>query len=415
MSILRNALRSLATPALQAVRAAQRQTPALISLAKAEHRELRRDLRLRMPRTAGLTPAYDRDRALHEAIGWLYRSVDAGSDAGSRCYWLGTGWSPCYPEVTGYNAISLFEHARAFGIARSREYALRMCDWLLTVQQSSGGFQGGYIGLRSPEPIVFNSAQILHGLIRAYTETGNERFRGAAIRAGDWLVSMQDTDGAWRRSAYLGVHRTTDTLIALPLAKLWQVTGDERYRDSAVRSFRNAMTFQTRSGWFGNTDNSVSLADQPVTHTLAYTIEGLLEGGQLLELPDVFASGRHGADAMLEVVAKDGILWGRYFDGWAPAVRYACLTGCAQTARNWLLLHVATGEDRYLRAAVRMNDQLCEVQHVDSDNPRYRGAIAGSSPIQGEYMQYKFPSWATKYFCDSLIRERKSLELHHGK
>ncbi|UUZ51390.1 hypothetical protein LP420_19210 [Massilia sp. B-10] len=37
---------------------------------------------------------------------------------------------------------------------------------------------------------------------------------------------------------------------------------------------------------------------------------------------------------------------------------------------------------------------------------RARGALKGSHPVNGGYMTYKYPNWATKFFMDGLMLEQ---------
>jgi hypothetical protein len=346
--------------------------------------------------------------ALSEAVAWLYRSQDAGEEDGSRCFRLAEGWSACYPEVTGYNLYTLFDHDALTGAPESSARAIRMADWLLTRQLEQGAYQGGYVD-RPAKPVVFNTGQVLQGLVRAAQETGRDSYLAAARRAADWLVASQDPDGAWRRFCYLDAFRVTDTRIAFPLAETWKATGETRYRDAAEKSLRLVAGLQQSNGWFPQCDNSVPLVDQPNTHTLAYTTEGLLESGYVFSEPRFIAAGQLAADAMLRRFEIDGRLYGRYDSRWRPTVSWSCLTGCAQMSRNWLGLYLHNRNPIYLNAALKMNDYLCSCQDVSASNPGIRGAISGSDPLGGGYQPYAFPSWATKYFCDALIAERKAL------
>jgi Prenyltransferase and squalene oxidase repeat len=377
--------------------------------------ELREGLRpaalaisMRRRRSRRPPDGWSRETALEEAISWLYRSQDAGEEDGSRCFRLAGGWSACYPEVTGYNLYTLLDHHALTGAPESRARAIRMADWLLTRQLEQGAYQSGYVD-RPAKPVVFNTAQVLQGLVRAAQETSREAYFAAARRAADWLVASQDPDGAWRRNCYLDVFRVTDTRIAFPLAEAWKATGDPRYRDAAERSLDLVGRLQQSNGWFPQCDNSLDLVDQPNTHTLAYTAEGLLESGYIFEEPRFIASGQLAADAMLRRFEIDGRLRGRYDSRWRPTVDWACLTGCAQMASNWLRLYQRNRNPVYLNAALKMNDYLSSCQDVGSTNPGIRGAISGSDPIGGGYQAHAFPSWATKYFCDALIAERLAL------
>jgi len=86
-----------------------------------------------------------------------------------------------------------------------RHRAIRMADWLLEQQLAQGAFP---IGPLWPDwersPLVFDTGQILQGLVHIYQETNDSRYLAAADRAANWLVEVQDPDGAWRRFTSLG-------------------------------------------------------------------------------------------------------------------------------------------------------------------------------------------------------------------
>ena len=78
--------------------------------------------------------------------------------------------------------------------------AERATRWLLSLQMPTGAFPGGLhgkMGAKESQPSVFNSGQILHGLVRAHAETNRAEILQAVVAAGDWLVKMQQADGSW--------------------------------------------------------------------------------------------------------------------------------------------------------------------------------------------------------------------------
>jgi hypothetical protein len=356
----------------------------------------------------------NRVAALKEAIDWMYCSIDAGNENGSRCFSLATGWSKCYPEVTGYNLYTLFDHYHFAQCYESFDRAIKMADWELTIQLPNGSFQGGYID-QQPKPIVFNTGQVLQGIIRAYQESGEEKYLIAAKKAADWLVEVQDEDGAWRRYCYLNVPRVTDSRIAYPLAETGKISGNTQYQDAAYRSLDYVVKRQADNGWFPDCDNSIKYVDQPNTHTLVYTVEGLLYGGILLNENRFIRAAQLTADKMLRRFEIDKKLYGRYNSNWKATVKWTCLTGCAQISLVWSKLFEITNNAWYLNAALKMNDYLCKNQNIVSSVRGIRGGIPGSDPIIGKYQPFTFPSWATKYFCDALIQESKVLKKIHKK
>lgn len=350
---------------------------------------------------------------LRGAMEWLCRAQDAtGSGGVSRSYalrWMRghgrRGWLAAYPETTGYIIPTFFTYASRGGAGDYRARALRMAQWEIDVQMESGAVQGGVIG-HTPSPAIFNTGQVLFGWAAAYRETGDSRYQKAAGRAADFLVEAQDPDGAWRRHgsrfARSGVN-VYDARTAWGLLDASRVTGDAQHREAALRNLRFVLTRQRPNGWF----EECCLDDdrRPLLHTLAYTMEGLLESGIIARDPSLVEGARRAADALLSRQRADGSLAGRFDEEWQPAARWSCLTGDAQTSIVWLRLGEITREARYLDAARRMNRYLMSTQDLRAPDPGVRGGIKGSYPLYAEYGAYEFLNWAAKFFSDALLLE----------
>ena len=113
------------------------------------------------------------ETAVKLGISWLRRAQDNSryKDGGvARHYSLIDGWSASYPETTGYIVPTLLDHARENNDSASLESAKRMLDWLVSIQLSDGGFQGGLIDSTPVVPVTFNTGQILIGLAAGTTE-----------------------------------------------------------------------------------------------------------------------------------------------------------------------------------------------------------------------------------------------------
>jgi prenyltransferase beta subunit len=149
---------------------------------------------------------------LRSVIHWIIRAQR--HDGGIAAYYsLLTGYSDSYPEVTGYIVPTLYDFARATGdpaAARVSEAATR---WLLSLQMPSGAFPAGLhrsgASAGDAQPSVFNTGQILQGLVSSHTQTRSAEALQRATAAGDWLVSVQSADGSWLGAgAYQGQAHT---------------------------------------------------------------------------------------------------------------------------------------------------------------------------------------------------------------
>jgi hypothetical protein len=359
--------------------------------------------------TMGL-PAHDPgiDRAIDEAVSWLFRAQDRSTSADggvARHYSLIKGWGSSYPETTGYIIPTILEYAKLRKDQTARQRAKRMLDWLVSIQFSCGGFQGGGIRSTPVVAVTFNTGQILIGLASGAREFGD--YREAMCRAADWLVKTQDPDGCWRSHptpfAAQG-EKAYETHVAWGLFEAARIEPGKSYADAALANVRWALRQQHDNGWIDKcclTDPS-----RPLTHTLGYALRGIIEAYRFTEDQFFLRAARKTADGLLMPLKKDGFLSGRLWPDWTAAVDWACLTGTAQIAHCWFMLHQDTQDSRYRDAAYAANSYLRRT--MKSDGPaETRGAIKGSFPVSGEYGAYHYVSWACKFFVDSNMLEKE--------
>ncbi|HKV51954.1 MAG TPA: beta-L-arabinofuranosidase domain-containing protein, partial [Gemmatimonadaceae bacterium] len=357
----------------------------------------------------GLT---DRDH-LVAAAGWLARAQDAQTDGGvSGRYHLGRGWSSSYPETTGYLVPTMLALESEAGVVGFRDRARRAIEFLLGVQLAGGGFPGMEIAQNREQPSIFNSAQILNGLTAWHRATGDEDVLRAAHRVADWLTAEQDQDGAWRRHLY-GSGRTYTYMAHAGcwLAEFGAHIGDARYLDAARRHLCWVLTHVDESrGWIDDCGFDDGSGERTaVTHTIAYTIWGILLMSNILGDERGMAVARRAARAVARRLGLSKWLPGRLDARWRPAATYACLTGNAQMALIWLELHRLEGDPALVNAALRAIDLVKRAQMVQSGDPGLRGGVAGSDPIWGGYIELAVPNWAAKFFIDALLAKARAL------
>ena len=264
--------------------------------------------------------------------GWICRSQDEVGSGGVGDYTF-HGWTPGYPEVTGYIIPTFWDYHELLGRDELAQRAIRMADWELRIQKAEGGFESLYEG-EGQAPVVFNTAQVIRGLTRTYLETREERYLDAAVRAGDWIVANQEPDGSWTKANYLGMKRTYDAYAAAGLAQLATVTSDDRYASAARANGEFVLRHQRDNGWFDLCDNTPEGNATPSTHTLCYTVDGLLEMGEALGEDAFTAAAERAAAALLEAVDATGRLPGRFDSDWRPSVELRRRNGLRAARRD---------------------------------------------------------------------------------
>jgi hypothetical protein len=340
---------------------------------------------------------------LDAAARWILRAQAATRDDGvSGGYSLEDGWIASYPETTGYIIPTLLAYADYSGKREYAAHALAMADWECAVQLPEGGFPGHFVNQTNP-PAVFNTGQVIFGLLAAHETFGNPRFLDAARRAGAWLAAIQERDGSWRRFDYRDTVHVYNTRTAWALVELGLAAGAGATRAAGERHLDWALDQQGRDGWFRNA--AFGAGEDPFLHTIAYTTQGLLEAGLRVGRADYVAAAERACRALVPHVRPDGHIPGTFAPGWRPTARYSCLTGNAQMAAQWLRLHDRTGDPGFREAAVRALTFLKRTQDCETHNPHARGAIKGSHPFWGRYLFGTYPNWAVKFFMDALLME----------
>ncbi len=352
-------------------------------------------------------PAEAVEISLKSSISWLVHSQEMMEDHGMGSFSLSRGWSTSYPETTGYIITTLLEYSKISNDDDSRQSALKAAEWLVSIQRNSGGWQGGRINEDRPE-IVFNTGQVLRGLLSAFRETGKEIFLNSAVNGADWLCDIQHPDGYWKDHALMNQARVYDSFVSYPLLLTWKASGEERFRDHAIRNLEWIVRKKQKgNGWFEDCDNTIKHNDRPILHTIAYTIEGLLDCGILLDNKEFIEAAEFPAGKLEEIYKKNGFLHGRYNESWRGS-EYPILTGMAQMSSVWLKIHQSGIYGSYYESAIKMIHQLMWLQDVhNSKSKNTFGAITGSFPLWGRYEPFAYPNWAVKFFADALMLFRK--------
>ncbi|MBA3900427.1 MAG: glycoside hydrolase family 127 protein [Bacteroidetes bacterium] len=349
----------------------------------------------------------ERRIAAEKAVNWLLLSQKNMKDNGIGSYHLVNGWSSSYPETTGYIIPTLIEFSKKYNQPSIAQHAIDAANWLLEVQMPSGGWPGMRLADNKPETI-FNTGQVIRGIMAVYEKSGEQKYLDAAIKATEWLCENQDESyGYWRKFAFLGAARVYDSYVDAPILQVYLATGNEKYKGFALRNLYWIIeNKQLENGWFEDCDNTIKHNDRPILHTISYTIDGLLDSANYLNDDDLLKAAKLPADVLLDKFLKDGYLNGRFDKDWNGS-EYMICTGCAQISIVWAKLFKIYKAEKYRIGVEKMNNILVGLQSRKNAIAETDGAISGSFPFWGKYEPFAFPNWATKYFIDALMLEEE--------
>lgn len=351
-----------------------------------------------------------KQQALQHAAKWLIESCHQGSDDGSGTYYFNHGWTSSYPETTGYIIPTLLDYAESQDAAwalEAHEAAKRAGHWLLSIQHEDGGWPGGYVHQKRPS-VVFNSGQILRGLLALHQRDPQGPWSAAAKKCIDWILAQMDDQGVFSKNDFMGAIRVYGTYVMAPVLSWAQYFPEaaEEWKSKARLHAKWVMSQQNSLGWFANCDNTRHKNNRPIIHTIAYTADGLWHLGIHLDDKDIQAAAMVPARTLATEFLTRGMLSGRYDDQWSGSESFIP-TGGAQLAILWDHMYDITNEAIWKAARDQMNNLLVVLARRGArESSQSLGALPGSFPMWGRYETFGLPNWATKYFVDSLLNEQ---------
>lgn len=340
------------------------------------------------------------------AVEWLeFAHEQTGFKGVSAGYSLMSGkWEKAYRETTGYIIPSFLVYGRKFEKQEFIDQAIQMGEWELRVQNKDGSF-GEEKGNGSVSKKVFNTGQVIIGLVALYQFTKNKDFLNAAQKAADWIVSVQKPEGFWVETDDREP-KTYQARVSWALLLVWQETGQKKYYQSSLENIEWVLSRQKENGWFENT--SLHSKDSTWVHLIGYTVSGLWESGQLVNdlglKKRIFLSVELFFKNLFQKINKTGFLAGEFDENWRGDNSYSCLVGNIQLAIICLKFHYKIKNLDYLQKSKKLIDYVAGKQ-VTAGSKEFLGSIPGSWPVNGKYAPYFLPNWAAKFFVDALLLE----------
>jgi hypothetical protein len=318
------------------------------------------------------------------ALLWLRRAWAATGGKGfSHSYLPFWGWAGAYPETTGYLIETLRDYAVLKHDPSLEELADASVAWLESIQMPDGAFSGLLVG--HTQASVFNTAMILSGI------------RGeAARRAMHFLIQALEPDGAWHQYAYVpGFVPTYYTYAVWRVLKANQtlkIAGvDEKMRHALHFYATRFLPNGSIRDW-GFRPNQAAY-----THTIGYTLEGFWQAAMHLKEQKILDSTYHTLHSLWQQVKVAGRTAGRYDQHWKGDFTFLCNTGNAQLSTAFRHAFQHTQSADFQEAA-----QFFLREIKPPDPRRGKGGIAGSTPLWGPYLRFRYPNWSIKFYLDAL-------------
>jgi uncharacterized protein YyaL (SSP411 family) len=345
-------------------------------------------------------PLQSKEKHFEAAVDWLKLAHQKSNNQGvSYGYSIKGGWRGPYRETTGYIAVTFFNLAKRLQNSDYRERALQMCEWELTVQNQDGSISNPHF--YPNQGIVFDTGQVIFGLVRAFEETQDQRFLDAAKKAANWLIDKAaDENLRWTKCTHKGIPHVYNSRVAWSVLRLHQNNPEQKWLDVACSNLDFAVE-QQKNGWFDQCAFESNVA--PFTHTIAYAIRGLYESSQILSNEEYLLNAETVALSCVDKVSSDGFIPGQIAINGDSIDSYCCLTGNCQLAIVWAKMYKRSGNEAFKTAAIKALKYVMERQLLSTMNNNIKGAIKGSYPIWGPYSRLTFPNWPTKFFVDAMI------------
>lgn len=289
--------------------------------------------------------------AYQQAKGWIERN--SAPDAG---IYISTKKQIVYPEVTGYFIPTLL----TWGI---HDLAEHYVTWLLSIQNPDGSWSEWTLKI----PYVFDTGQILKGLLAFYSYRPAEKLAQAIIKGCDWILRRQEANGrittpntnAWGKIAREKIH-----LYALsPLLQAAALFNKPAY----VKCVDRALDYYCN-------DSDPCAFDQ-MSHFHAYVCEAFAD----LDKHDL---ARKALQPLTAILNQGGV---------APAYsdrNFQCSTATFQLACTYYKLGECTYGDTLFYQGLALQNES--------------GGFYGSYGEGADYFPDEEISWAIKYFMDAL-------------
>ena len=261
---------------------------------------------------------------------------------------------------------------------------------------------------------VFDTAQVIRGLIAYYKFRNNHIFKKRAIDCGNFILGSEiDNSGkisnkyVAEKSILIPENDGCHIYVASALLELFKITNNISFKKLAIRIINTTMTYQNKNGYFDKSDFSKN--DEILTHNLGYIVEGLIDSYLIIREQKYLDSAELTLKNLLYLIEKDGSLNGYITSELKNSDnKFECLVGSAQIAICFYKFSKIKKNKIFEEAGEKILLNLKKKQNnYNKDFGGGIGAIWGSWPISGKYQQYETINWANKFYLDLILENQE--------
>jgi SAM-dependent methyltransferase len=349
----------------------------------------------------------DNIQHIEMASNWLLEAQSNGDDNGySRGFYLyKNGWDKSYIETTGYIIPTLLNVYQITYKEKYRDSALKAGEWLLSIQKSNGAFTDIDKGIE----LVFDTGQVLYGLIAIYEledidNNLKNRYKEAILKASTWLCKVQDSDGSWTKYGFNSIAHSYYSRVSSILYKAGVILDNKEIQDLATKHIYWVMSCQNKNGFFDKLKFSNN--EESLLHTIVYVLEGLYDYYTLTKDEKVLKSLLLNANKLKDLnMKRELLLCSQYNKNFECINNERCMTGLAQWSALSFKLYDITKDNEYLIVARKTLYYLKSKQFKENSN--LKGSLPGSVPFWGVYAPFSAINWGVKFFVDALLENEK--------
>lgn len=275
-----------------------------------------------------------------------------------------------YPEVTGYYIPTLIRWGY-------RELAIDYAKWLISIQHDDGSWYDTFAQM----PYVFDTAQILKGLLAAYSIWPDENVKNAIIKGAMWLAGNIQHDGRFKAAdeSIWKMPKAYSELIHLYCLSPIREVGIQFSKPELLKMVDLSIDYYKQNHM------EEILHFDLLSHFYAYVMEALVDLGEL-ELAKIAMNN------IANFQTEDGAVPG-YND-----VHWVCSTGLFQLALTWFRMgDIERGNKAFSYA--------CRLQN---ESGGWYGSYPSVEDESNDYFAASEISWAVKYFLDALYYKNKA-------